>query len=509
MIPRLTRLTTSSCLALSMTTAAALADLTAEDVWSDWKSYMTNFGYQMSGVESQTSTGLIISGVTMIIPLSESDGEVKMNIGDLNLIEQGDGSVRIETAEVWRFDVTGEDDEAGDISANVTFTQTAPNLVVSGTPADMQYDYSAAKAVMAIDEITVENEDLSSDAFQLAITLDDLVSATRVTTSDLRSYDQSFESAKISYDLKFQSPEEGNSLDMRGEALGLRLTGNSVVPDGVNSDNTSALIAAGFEFDATYDFQSGSSTTSIQDESGGFTSNSTSQGGTFVLSMSGDGLAYETEARGLALNAVMSTFPLPVSMEIQSAVMNMLIPTVKGPGAQDFGMTLSLNGVSMADTLWGLFDPSGQLPRDPATLTVDLAGKAKLLFDYLDPAQAAVLEGTGASPGEVESLDIKALELDVAGARLTGDGGFVFDNADTVTFGGLPRPEGGVNFTLTGGNGLLDKLVSIGLIPQDQAMGARMMMGLFARPGGAPDELLSNIEINAQGHILANGQRIR
>jgi hypothetical protein len=55
----------------------------------------------------------------------------------------------------------------------------------------------------------------------------------------------------------------------------------------------------------------------------------------------------------------------------------------------------------------------------------------------------------------------------------------------------------------------LDKLVLMGLLPEEQAMGARMMMGLFAVPGGAEDTLTSKIEINDEGHVLANGQRIQ
>ena len=35
-----------------------------------------------------------------------------------------------------------------------------------------------------------------------------------------------------------------------------------------------------------------------------------------------------------------------------------------------------------------------------------------------------------------------------------------------------------------------------------------MMLGMFATPVGE-DELTSTIEINEQGHILANGQRIQ
>jgi hypothetical protein len=55
----------------------------------------------------------------------------------------------------------------------------------------------------------------------------------------------------------------------------------------------------------------------------------------------------------------------------------------------------------------------------------------------------------------------------------------------------------------------MDTLVNMGLLPQEQAMGARMMMGLFARPGDGPDTLTSTIEVKEDGSVLANGQRIQ
>ena len=93
-------------------------------------------------------------------------------------------------------------------------------------------------------------------------------------------------------------------------------------------------------------------------------------------------------------------------------------------------------------------------------------------------------------------------------ARLSGAGSFTFDNTDMVTFNGVPRPEGALDLRLEGANALLDKLVAMGLLPQEQAMGARMMMGLFGVPEG-DDTLTSKIEVNAEGHLLANGQRLQ
>jgi hypothetical protein len=46
-------------------------------------------------------------------------------------------------------------------------------------------------------------------------------------------------------------------------------------------------------------------------------------------------------------------------------------------------------------------------------------------------------------------------------------------------------------------------------VPASEAMGMRMMMGLFAVPREGEDTLGSRIEVNSEGHVLANGQRLR
>jgi len=61
---------------------------------------------------------------------------------------------------------------------------------------------------------------------------------------------------------------------------------------------------------------------------------------------------------------------------------------------------------------------------------------------------------------------------------------------------------------ITGANALIDNLISMGLLPQEQATMGRMFMGMFTQPAG-DDALTSKIEINDQGHIMANGQRIQ
>jgi hypothetical protein len=182
------------------------------------------------------------------------------------------------------------------------------------------------------------------------------------------------------------------------------------------------------------------------------------------------------------------------------------MPLSKSDAIQGVELALKLGDFTMADMLWGLFDPTGQLPRDPATIELDLTGQVKLTQDLMDEKAMAKLGD--AAPGELHAATINTLTVRAAGAELTGNGAFTFDNTDLVSFDGLPRPQGSVNLKLVGGNTLLDKLVAMGFVPEDQAMGARMMMGLLAVPEGE-DTLTSVIEVNEQGHLLANGQRLK
>ena len=54
----------------------------------------------------------------------------------------------------------------------------------------------------------------------------------------------------------------------------------------------------------------------------------------------------------------------------------------------------------------------------------------------------------------------------------------------------------------------MDKLVAAGLVPQEQLMGAQMMIGMFAKPNG-DDAFTSEVEVSGDGQVLVNGQRMR
>ena len=94
------------------------------------------------------------------------------------------------------------------------------------------------------------------------------------------------------------------------------------------------------------------------------------------------------------------------------------------------------------------------------------------------------------------------------GAELTGEGAFTFDNTDLVTFGGMPAPTGKLDLRLVGGNALMEKLVTLGILSAEDVMGANMMLSMFANPGPGEDEMSSTLEFKDKG-FYANGQRLQ
>src|SRR5690606_35730837 len=105
-------------------------------------------------------------------------------------------------------------------------------------------------------------------------------------------------------------------------------------------------------------------------------------------------------------------------------------------------------------------------------------------------------------PFEPRSLKINEVVLQAVGAdaNLTGD----------LTFADLEQPPVGViEGDFKGINALLDKLVAMGIVPQDQLMGARMMLAMFGQPAeGDPDHLQTKIEFADAGSIFASGQQV-
>ncbi|MEO0357261.1 MAG: hypothetical protein AAF386_03010, partial [Pseudomonadota bacterium] len=219
-------------------------------------------------------------------------------------------------------------------------------------------------------------------------------------------------------------------------------------------------------------------------------------------------LDYGASVEGMALNFLMPReLPFPFQTSIGRATSRITMPfakNVEGP----FQFDTTLIDLTVADGIWNLFDPGQILPRDPASIDIQLSGLGKWYFDLMNPEEAMMMEQADI-PGEISEVTIDALSVDMLGVKAAGGGAFTFDWNDLRTFDGFARPQGQARVLVEGANALIDKLITMGVVSPQDAMGARMGIAMFSQPGETEDSLTSSIEINELGNVLVNGQRIR
>lgn len=496
-----------AALSIFMIGSAAFADVTGQQVWDGWKGYMTGFGYDVTGEENTDGDTLTVKDVTMALDLPEDSGSVAIKMPELSFTDNGDGTVSVQIPPVMPLMVDVDSPDAEDVDATLEYTTDEFQMTVSGDEADMLYAYSAAQVGIAMKNLTVDGE--AMDLGKAVMTMADLEGSTAMKSGNLRMAEQKMTSGPVTYDIAFAEPEGEGSFELNGKFDSMAFDGTGAFPMEMDPENMAAMLKAGFAFNGGFTYQGGGYTLNASDDDGPMQVTSSSDSGNLQVVMDESHLAYAGNSTNMKMMMTGGGIPFPVELAMDEAAFNLSMPVSKSDEAQDFAFGLTLGDFTVSDTIWGMIDPGEQLPRDPATVAVDLTGKAKLNFDLLDPEQMEAIDDGEMMPGELNQLALNSLTVRLAGAELTGDGAFTFDNSDTTTFDGMPAPDGEVDLKLVGGNALMDKLVSMGLLPEEQATGARMMVGLFAVPGDGEDTLTSKIEVKSSGEVLANGQRLK
>jgi len=187
----------------------------------------------------------------------------------------------------------------------------------------------------------------------------------------------------------------------------------------------------------------------------------------------------------------------PFDVALESMLIKLTTPTVDHGSPEEANAVIALRGLEVSESIYSMVDPKQVLTRSPINAVVDISATVTPKIDWSNPETA--MRGNPADIADVQDITINEVLFTAGGAKITADGGAVVDNSM-----GFPLPTGKVTITAAGVQALVNGLVSMGLIPQDQAGLAMGMMLTFARPGDAPDVFISDIEFSQQG-ITANG----
>ena len=494
-------LTTSSVLALLA--GPALADLTAEDVLADQLAQIALYGLdaQANG-QSRSGDVLTVESLTATASIPEEDASVELTIGGAMFTEQGDGSVIITYPNEIPISVTVSIPDEDDISISMDLNQSDMQTVVSGTPQQFRYEFTGSSISLDDIEIDIPDESVTFD-MGIAVDMTGLLGVMNITAGEIRPYDIDVTADAIKLAMDMSVPEESMNFNILYDIKSLAAVYSGTLARQNIMDSFAQSIANGNTTSGT--FQHGQATYDIDMNlpDADFDADATVASGSYAFSMDESGIDYSGQYNNMNLTVGLGSMGLPpMNFTMAEAGGRLQMPVVPGEDPQDFALVTTLVDMEIDPFVWSMIDPAEQLPRDPATIIIDTTGEVVLTEDIFaaDYGQGPIT----APPGQINALAINEIKVSLAGAELTGDGDLTFNNQF-----GIPMPIGVVNVMLKGGNTLLDTLVAMNLIPEEQAMGARMMTGMFARPGDGPDTLVSTIEMKEDGSILANGQRIK
>lgn len=487
-------------LAVALLSGNALqAEVTADQVWESWTAYYASTGMVVTTGDPQRSGDtLLIPGVSFSSVMPE--GNMSITLGDVTLRELGDGTVEVTMPDEMPITVVTEPATGETVTIPFTFRAPGMTTLVSGDPGSLNFDNVAPEMTVSLSSIDVDGQTIE---LGVDITLKGSRNQYRMIDSDLTEVTAIFSADELTYAVSATDPEgSGGYLRVNGKLVGISGNSDLAIPQGIDSTDGAALIKAGMRIALALNHKGSSFDIDFQDGEQSAKITGGSGGGGLDMSFSSEAMAYGLNSTDASFSMVASDLPFPADISIAETSFRVAMPMAMSDVPKPAALVLRVVDLSVPEEIWGMVDPGGQFSHDPATIIVDASGMVRWLVDILDPEGMESV----AMPAEVSEFALNELTIALVGASLTGAGSFTFDNADLSM--GFPKPLGKVDVTVTGANALMDKLVAMGMLPEDQVMGARMMMGMFAVPTG-DDELSSTIEYREDGGLYANGQRLQ
>ncbi|SLN35238.1 DUF2125 domain-containing protein [Pseudooctadecabacter jejudonensis] len=480
----------------------ALADVTAADVWANQQALISAAGGTLSG---DLSDGSVAPELNFILP--QGAGSMQLTADAISMTDNADGSVTISYPSPMNFTISGGAAGEGSFTATMVLTHDSYTATATGERGDIAYETRGETLRVEVTNLTVDGNGPENFDMTGFLEMAEFANDSRITEGNLISYVAQSMTGESNADFTFIADNVSSTSTQITRPTQTNITASLPV-GGSNVMNLSQAMRDGLNV-AIESVGQGTTQTSLTSLNGDTLNRQETSTGeqTFAMSLGEDGFKIDVDASNFdfLMNDPL-IFPGDLEFAMAGISANYDLPLNASDEEQDFRVATSLNGVTMADTIWNLFDPAGLLPRDPAEITFDLTGTGTSGIDLLD--FAALGQMAGPPPIEVDQVTIENLRIAALGAEASAQGSMTLDWTDFQTIPGVPRPEGAVKININGANQLMDTLVQMGVIPAEELMMPRMMMGMFATPVG-DDMLETVIEVNEQGHVLANGQRLQ
>ncbi|MCK4713877.1 MAG: hypothetical protein KAT26_13470, partial [Marinosulfonomonas sp.] len=439
-------------------------------------------------------------------------GSITITTTGFELIENSNGTVAVEYPDNMPIAIALTLPDDLFVTATLDYRTTGYRAQAAGDPENFTLDYTIENTALTLTDLSISNmPDYRITAFA---TVNNITGATTYMAGDMFSLSQHYTSDGMVMNGDFILDNLDNTGEVSNFSVtmdGTKFKSDLVLPaTGINLMDLPAQLRAGLSFQSTSETRNNVSRNLVTVGGKVVSDQKTSAGNANdYFSFSQDGIKLDSVYTKYAVDYIMQELPFPIRLDLAKAGGVLVIPLLKSDKEQDFIYSLQLDEMTMGEEIWAQFDPTGGLPHDPASLTLDLSGKGKLFIDLLDFEAMQKVFNDGIKFGELTSVTVNNLDMSAMGASMTSTGAFTFDNSDLETYDGLPAPSGTTTFNIVGLNALMDKLIALDLLPDDAAMGIRMGLSLMTVAGDGEDTLVSDIQITPDGQITANGKRLK
>lgn len=494
---------------------AAFADLSADDVWQHFKTVSGLYGGTLEGNTAAKGDDLEITDMRFDATLPMDWGKISLSLGDLTLEEASDGTVSMLYPASIDMKFTYTSTEGESYSGDMTLTHEGLASKASGQPGEITFDYAASRVDLKID---IPNLPEGIETIDASGYFTDLLVHSVYNTSTSLVADTNFAMGKYEFAINqvMDLEDEDGRVQVQSNSGGEQMTGASkatFLEGGIDLTNLAEALRAGLTVSGSSEV-TGYYTDQITTQDNAVIAQQKMTAATYTTKVSLDesGALIEGPSKDLRIEIAMPAMGgMIFGANIDSGYGKLRAPLLMDEGFAPAEIKLDLLGLAPDETLWGMFDPTGALPRDPADLSLDLTGDIRHRVEWLDFANVeTAVEALTGLPIEPESVRLNKLRLAAVGAEITGEGAFTFDLTDLESFDGMPRPEGKVTLRAKGLNALSEKLLAMGM-PEDQVTSGLMMLGMFTAPDpeGGDDARMTTLEVTPDGQVLNNGMRIR
>ncbi len=504
------RRTLGGTLGGAVTAAVCLAaapgwSMTVDEAWQAMKDDYAALGMTMTSGSVDKSGG-VMTVSDIVISHASGGSSITFDVSTLTLTETGSDVV------LTRPDTDGigfvfRSDSAASKPTRIKGVITDPGgrTVVSRQETATRYDYDASRMTVEVTSLKVDGEKLKG-AFNL-----EMAGIKSGLSSDISNnvYLQTLSADTMSMVLDMKDPRNSRNAaeitatiaDFSSDVSGDFNTLIFYSPEALENQDISA-------FSGTYSHRFGQTEMIIHvtDAGESLDMQIAASGADATGALKGGTVTSDVSIRDAGLTMSGSDIPLPqIKAKLSELAYGTSLPLAKTDDFAPADLRIRLGGLEIDKAIWSLFDPGAVLPRDPIDFSVDVSGKVKWLANLFDEDEMLSMIDTDDPGIQVSEATINELLLSALGAKFTAGGSFTFDNSDRTTFNGLPAPKGTVTMSLTGLNGLMTRLAKLKVLPKEQIVMVKGMIGMIAQPGEGGDEYVSQIKVKPNGKILANG----